>query len=184
MFKYLTSVFIVTFLLIGISDYANCSLSKDSTSIIQCENYLLFKYRHTLTIAQDNNLFSPVFFDIRLPKGLLHMEIVNISSFGFYYKANQVVFILTDIYKKRMHLDTTFVPNNNTIDSLKATNFETSNDDRWNIKEIQIIKHRKNLMIVKNGTIILLFNIKRRNLEKYLDLVNSYVEISQIPSFQ
>ncbi len=157
----------------------NCNLTSAQSNPIGIEEYndhLLFRYSSDIELKRDKEVFKPISFKIELPKGVRYWEISNSCDFGFYYKSSQVIFVSTDIYNERTKSDTSYVPSKKEIEKLISSSFVTNNHKKWNIKEMHLINNRKHLVIKKDGTIILLFNIKEAKLQYYSSLAKRYVQ--------
>lgn len=145
-----------------------------SCNIAEFKNHLLFKYKASIFISKDKERFSPINFEIQLPKKVQFWEAVNGTNFGFYYKHNQVIFISTiPISTKEVSIDSVFIPSKNDIEKM-VNNLETSGHKKWDIRKIRIMKSRKNIVIKKGNTTIFLLNIKEAYFEAYYHLVQSY----------
>lgn len=155
------------------------SLSSEDKSydIREYSNYLLFKNKSKILLSRDKERFCPINFEIQLPKRIKSWEAINSTNFGFYYSHNQVIFISTNpFYTKEPTIDSVFVPSKNEIKKMIA-NFETSGYNKRDIKKIGIVKNRKNIVMKKGNTTILLLNIKNTRFDGYYRLVRSYNRI-------
>jgi len=127
----------------------------------------------------DNEIYKPKPFEINLPKKIKYWEAITSSNFGFYYKSKQVIFINTDLENCSNNKSDSIIytPSEKEIETLITTTFETSRKKRRNIKEIPLLKRRKNQIIKKQEITILLYNIKNKNFNQYLDLVKTFKEL-------
>ncbi len=160
-------------LLIGCIGF-NCNFTLAQINQIKLKKYnehLFFSYNSNVKLTMDKETFEPISFRIELPQRLQYREIANSSDFGFYYKFNQVIFVSTDILKKRTKIDTCYIPSEKEIKNLINNYFITNYTPKLNIKEMQLKRNRKHFVIKKGGNIILLFNIKKQKFKYYLSLV-------------
>ena len=159
-----------------------------SCNIKEFENHLLFKYKANNFMTRDKDRFKPISFEIQLPKKVKFWEVINSTYFGFYYKQNQVILITTTaIYKNGLNLNGLYISPKNQIDSIyipskhsiekMICDFETSGHKKWDIKKIRIIQNKKNLVLRKENTIILLLNIEENRFEDYSHLIQSYTTL-------
>ena len=160
----------------------SCSIQKGvslhsenkSYDIREYSNYLLFKHKSKIVLSKDKERFWPIGFKIQLPKRVKYWEAINSTNFGFYYRHNQVIFISTNsFYTKEPTIDSIFIPSKNEIEKI-VDNLETSGHKKWDIKKMGIIKNRKNIVMKKGNTTILLLNIKNTRFDDYYSLVGSY----------
>ncbi|MCT4637072.1 MAG: hypothetical protein N4A72_05145 [Bacteroidales bacterium] len=135
-------------------------------------DYLLFRFKSEIDIYLDNEVYKPIPLSVELPDKIKYWEITNSSNFGFYYKSDQVIFISTDIYDKREKKDTSYIPSKMIVEDLITNEFKTSLHKRWNINSIKIKDNRNHFLVKRGGTIILLLNIKDKNMESYTNLVD------------
>lgn len=163
----------------------SCSIHKSvylnsedkSYNIREYSNYLLFQHKSKTVLSKDKERFWPISFEIQLPKRVKSWEAINSTNFGFYYRHNQVVFISTNpFYAKEPTIDSVFIPSKKEIEKM-VDNFETSGHKKWDIKKIGVIKNRKNIVMRKDNTTILLLNIRNNDFEAYYRLVRSYRRI-------
>lgn len=149
-------------------------MAQDKVSIEHFEEYSSFYFRPNISYAKDVEKYKPIGFTCAIPKGLKYSEIVNGSHFGFYYNAKQTIFIDTDLFKRREDIDTCFALSFSEIEHLVQDVFETGHNKKWDINTIRIKKDRKHCLISKGRTYILLLNIKKRNLNKFFNLMESF----------
>lgn len=177
----------IVFLLFSCSTHKiNSQYFEDkSCNIKEFENHLLFKYKTNILMTRDKERFKPISFEIQLPKKVKFWEVINSTKFGFYYKRNQVILITTTAIDKngfnmdglcissKNQIDSIYIPSKHSIDKM-ICDFETSGHKKWDIKKIGRIQNRKNIVVKKENTTILLLNIEENSFEDYYHFIQSY----------
>lgn len=142
-----------------------------NSGLISYDNYNLFLYDSNVTYLKDQEVTKPAHFEVRLPKKLKYFVGHNSSDFGFYYYDNQVIFIKTDFNKPNAR--TMYEPSKEELDHIVQSVLVTSND-KFDIKEITVSPSNKNMIIIKGNSLILLYNIEKNNIDKYISLVSTF----------
>lgn len=175
MIRYFITAHLVIFTFICSAQNMNFLTYKDtSTCLKEYENFLHFKYESNILLKKDNEAYEPIAFEIDLPKKLKYWEVINSSSFGFYYSHKQVIFISTNIFKNTIDRDTVYTPTRNEIAEIIDKFFYTSGHPKWDIKNIEIMGSRENLILKEGSAIILMFNVKDSLFKDYYRFVQSY----------
>lgn len=152
-------------------------LVQDSSYFKTSDDNSLFVFESDISLRRDQEVYHPVNFQIQLPIGLKHWEVLNSSSFGFYYKANQVIFVKTNPFISNRLEETVRTASINEINAFIIEECETSNKAKWNIRDISLRPSRKSLIIRKGNTQILLYNIKKRNFEEFKKLSATFMTL-------
>jgi hypothetical protein len=165
---------LIAILLLSSADIAKaqsyCTL--DTTN-----NGYIFQYSSSIYIILDTFKYKPINFEIELPKGMKYFESINSSVFKFYYRSNQVICIKTDIFKeKEVTIDTMYIPTEKEIyDIIKHVMDDSEYDKKTeNIYFSKKYMLKNNLLKIQNGTEILLFNIKDKNIKEFYNKILSF----------
>lgn len=177
---------IITCLLVGCIIISGCSSKRgilllhdnmDSFEIL--EDHVDYTHKSKIGVRLDSEEYSPVSFHVKLPKDVKFLIYEDALEFKIGYANQEYIFILTDILGKFAHRpDTVYIP---TTDELAELLFEIKESPymrgrarKYNIRNIKERKHRRNLLFVKQGEIIVLYNIKLKNIDNYRTLVESF----------
>ena len=146
-------------------------------------NYLEVHFITSVGARADNEVFDHMNFEIKLPP---QMEYYAFSHgcegfFKFFYKRDESIFIITPLLPSVLPEDTIYEPTIDEVDKViyhfLLSDYEESPKNRKIVRKLDNLKSmkkdRRNLVIVKNGITILLFNIKKENLQQYQELVSS-----------
>ncbi len=153
-----------------------CNVSNETYDFKCCTDYLQFSFHNPIVYKADYDTIYPIPFIIKLPLGLKAFGYVGSHDFIFYYKNKQSVYIRVDILKKTNLKDSVFTTTIYERDSI--VEWPNINLGEISERKIQLSKNRKNLVIHKDNTTILLFNIKRKNFDKFYKNAMSF-EISK-----
>jgi hypothetical protein len=175
--KIIYACLIISFLNASCSHYVDSNISKEQnsanrTGLIAYDHYDLFRYIPTYTLRADNEVSVPLSFEVRLPKKIRYYSGTNGSDFGFYYDSKQVVFIKT-ILKDSEIKERTYEPSDKELDNLIENQLMTSRG-KFDIKEITASPKNKNIIIRRNGVLILLYNISKDDIDNYISLVSTF----------
>ena len=143
-------------------------------------HYAEFRYETSLIGVADSQEFYFMNFEVKLPL-LLDDLICTTNIFRFFYKHNESIFISTPYLNSVLPEDAIYEPT--FIEVFGLINSLLVNDEGDIPQSTKILrkfdrlesmkKNRRNLVIVKNGITIVLFNIKKENLQQYQELVLS-----------
>jgi hypothetical protein len=148
----------------------------DSLEFVINEKYTEFKYRERVGFRAEEEVYLPINFDIKLPNGILDWNASYFSNFVFVYDDDQVIFLSTDIFKERPTADTAYSMDCSSVYHILESDFTKFTNEQYNNYQYLIDNERVNFVIYKNRSVILLFNIKDENFDKFKELVISYEE--------
>lgn len=129
---------------------------------------IIFNYARDIIYRMDSEYLYPIPFSLTLPSGITDYYYVNSSEFVFYYKSDQLIYIIVDLKNPQKNEQVQYQPSKTQIDSLLST----SDPEAGKIYDIQVdMKKRKNLIIEKDSFTILFCNIKAKNYDDFLKIV-------------
>jgi hypothetical protein len=131
----------------------------------------VFVFESSMNFHADTEVWKPRPFYVRLPKGIRRYEMDVLQSFVFYYRKDQVVSIWVNLNDTSKTYDTSYTPSFDEIYWMK-TRYVTS--DRTNISLMTTKSGRKQFLIKKNDAVILLYNIKKKNLASFINCLKTF----------
>jgi hypothetical protein len=141
-------------------------------SILREKN--LFEYINDIDLVADKEVLKPTKFKLDLPKDLIYFEMPNMSSFFFYYRDSQCIYINIDNYLKNDLInDTLYIPSKSEIEQLidKSPNGKF----KCNLRANEYVVDRDFYRLNRGKITILLYNIKHRNFDMYLKSIQSLI---------
>ncbi|MDL2231894.1 hypothetical protein LJB85_04090 [Porphyromonadaceae bacterium OttesenSCG-928-L07] len=159
----------------------------DSSIIFQNNvDYWLFTVK-SVESKLDTERYQSLSFKIKLPNVHGYWGGSFYSFFYFFYKYNQVIFLQTPLFKDTFGNDTTYIPSNKEIETIMNNGgLITKGSSKWLQKSQKVLDKRdtafdakrKDLLIRKDGSIILLFNIRERDFDHFHNLVQSFTVLN------
>lgn len=129
--------------------------------------YNIFRYQNNVGMTRDTEKINPRHFEVRLPKNIRYWEINNITDFGFYYDHDQVVFVKLKLKNAISKPDSIYTPSNNQLSKLIGEQLLTSGNKKYNIKEVNLLPKRENLIVDKGDALLILYNIEAKHLNTF-----------------
>lgn len=151
----------------------NKSIQVVDGSLIFYSDSNVLLYKSNVELKMDDEVVLPKPFKTKLPKKIMFYEIVGSSDFVFYYPDNQVLLIRISLNNTSLILDTSYIPSELEVDEFIHNSSVGGNHKRYNIKEISFKKDRVNKIIIKKDISILMYNIKKSNIDLFEDYLTS-----------
>jgi hypothetical protein len=174
--KTVCAFFIICLFNLSCSHYIDSTVNKADTSngigLTAFDQYDLFSYNPTYTLRADHEVTTPISFEVKLPKKMRYYSGTNGSDFGFYYDKGQVIFIKTGIKNSNDNKET-YEPTDKELNDLIQNELITSGG-RFDIKDVVASPKNKSMIIRMNKIVILLYNINKENLNRYVSLVSTF----------
>jgi hypothetical protein len=155
---------------------------------LNCEEYVIdwqyldsclwFAYKQKVSVFNPNTRL----FEVKLPKQLVTYESPRFTKFWFYFNDNQFVVIDNNNGGEKNELiDTVYQPDYFTVEDMVTHGINPRYSSRYHKRATKLVekrkndeidKYRKDILIVKNGCKILLFNIKEKEFEHTFNTIN------------
>ncbi|HVU54130.1 MAG TPA: hypothetical protein VHD83_03705 [Puia sp.] len=150
----------------------NCCKGQDHTRIDDLLSYpdsIVYTFTPHVVPQADKEPLPPLLFKIKLPPHVLSNYSSGFDAFGFRYSDRQTVYVYIDYYDKNAS-DTSYrVTHPNEIerlllDDLNAINYQNKLD----IDNNPFSPARETWLIKKGAATILLYNIQKENMPRFL----------------
>ncbi|AXY74126.1 hypothetical protein D3H65_09135 [Paraflavitalea soli] len=140
------------------------------------ENYNVFYFQNKLTETRDKERYYPAYFNINLPKRIRHYSLGGMNQFIFNYDNKQALYIYTDIYNSSViTLDTMYTPSQVEVESIIDKQFYSINPrGKFSIEKNKFNKRRNHLIVKRNAATIILYNIKKGNIETFIKSASTF----------
>ncbi len=148
----------------------------------------LFHYQNLLFIkVSDNEQDTTIKFAIEVPKSIKYAKNLYYERYYYFYKENQVIMILFDaINNKLLNVKTDSIYNLNKDDITRISVYyldkfyEKNNEFQYKFRNRNINRKKRIFRMYSIGEIcFILFNIKRKNIEKYEKSIYSFRELEK-----
>lgn len=151
-------------------------LPKDYGSFNVYENYNVFYFQNKLIETRDKERYYPAYFNINLPKRLRNYSLGGMNQFIFNYDNKQAIYIYANIYNSLViNLDTMYTPSQVEVESIIDKQFYSiSPRGKFSIEQNRFDKKRRHIIVKKNTATIILYNIKRENVETFIKSANTF----------
>ena len=159
----------VAFFLTGPIVYSNYCQGQDS---------LVYQFKPKVSPRADNGYVHPLFFRIKLPAGLLHSYSSGFDSFGFLYPDKQVIYVYLNRLSQNVRDTSYLVPGDDEIDRLLLDDLNTVNSSsKLDIDNNPFDPKRGTWLIKRGKATILLYNIRKENMTRFLRFAGSFTFI-------
>lgn len=167
-------VFLITFCMIFIQCKSNLIFNNSSRSLsfLEINEGYKYEWKKGITGSADNQISYPLYFEVELPNKLEGLKYYNCNSYNsFKYPGNQYVFI-EEALAHNFDLKVA------KFKSIDITKEEDLNDYFTTYRKeckIPIIKSNRKTILFNDGfTTIILLNIKKENLNQFLNVIQSF----------
>ncbi|TAF65138.1 MAG: hypothetical protein EAZ55_09280 [Cytophagales bacterium] len=154
------------------------SFSTEIDALKAYETYNEFKYFSKVTLSRDEEKTFPRHFEIKLPKGIIYIHIINIDVFYFrFLQRERIAFIVkNEGLKDCSYQNINYIEGRLSVsDVYEYLDKLPSDEDK--LKKRKIKAKRAHFCVKDNDMVIILYNIKPKNLERYIDLVKQHYMI-------
>lgn len=135
----------------------------------------------------DNEQDTTIKFAIEVPKSIKYAKNLYYERYYYFYKENQVIMILFDaINNKLLNVKTDSIYNLNKDDITRISVYyldkfyEKNNEFQYKFRNRNINRKKRIFWMYSIGEIcFILFNIKRKNIEKYEKSIYSFRELEK-----
>jgi hypothetical protein len=137
--------------------------------------------------VSDNEQDTTIKFAIEVPKSIKYAKNLYYERYYYFYKENQVIMILFDaINNKLLNVKTDSIYNLNKDDITRISVYyldkfyEKNNEFQYKFRNRNINRKKRIFWMYSIGEIcFILFNIKRKNIEKYEKSIYSFRELEK-----
>jgi hypothetical protein len=137
--------------------------------------------------VSDNEQDTTIKFAIEVPKSIKYAKNLYYERYYYFYKENQVIMILFDaINNKLLNVKTDSIYNLNKDDITRISVYyldkfyEKNNEFQYKFRNRNINRKKRIFRMYSIGEIcFILFNIKRKNIEKYEKSIYSFRELEK-----
>jgi hypothetical protein len=138
----------------------------------------VFNYNSPITVSRGEEVFEPVNFKIKLPKGLRYYEVNDISDFAFYYDDQQVIFVKVYYENNQAILPVEFADFSiQEAEILIEEELSSDYDSDYNLYKIKLKDDRVSKIADMQKVKILLLNLKQENTEDWIKLTSQFQEL-------
>jgi hypothetical protein len=152
-----------------LSNYCRGQSSSRTDNLLSYPDSVVYTFTPHLVPKADNDPFPPLLFKIKLPPHVMSSFTSGFDSFGFRYPGQQTVYVYIDYYENNT-TDTSYrVTREDEIerlllDDLNAINYQNKLD----IDNNPFSPTRETWLIKKGPATILLYNIQKENMTRFL----------------
>lgn len=139
---------------------------------------LLFKYKSDIYVSRGTEKRYPKAFEIEVPHELKEYDFINFSEFALYFSQKQAILIITPLFEPIYEeKDTFYFPVKEELISFIEDDFDLVENKYFRKKNI-ILEGRKNAILSKDSTRIVLLNIQPQEFNKYLDFAKTFTSLT------
>ncbi|MDR6969677.1 hypothetical protein J2X31_003711 [Flavobacterium arsenatis] len=170
--KYLIIILIIFFVSCSTSVDCGKSIHTDFVDFTYLKNYNEFVYKSKINAVADNEVYYTTNFSLNLPKNIKGW-LISDNEFYFEYANKQIVYIYSGYKNEGVAGKWTIQEtNDDEIYSKLSSYWDKRKYNENNLKTGHTGRVSK---FLSDGKVtILLYNIKRENFDKYLDLAKSF----------
>lgn len=171
-------ILIVTILLTSCKSYLDRgeNISNDFMNFNYMKDYNEFIYKSKINSITDTKTYYKNYFTINLPKKLKHWQILD-NKFYFEYDGKEVIYINSG-YKNEGNLSNWILRETDSSEIYDLLN-SYWDERKYNEDLLILNKLTRTSKVYSDGKVlILLYNIKQDNLNKYLKLVKNFKYIN------